>query len=476
MEGVSEDGTSVFQGIPYAASPARWTLPRPHAAWPGVRDATRPGAKCAQLGATGGLDPESSEDCLFLNVTTPTERRTAGGRPVIVWFHGGAWASGQGSEYDGRSLSRTGDAVVVTVNYRLGIFGFFGYPGLAGSGTFGLADQQAALRWVRRNGQAFGGDSSNVTIMGESSGGAAVCAQLVSPAAAGLFQRAVVQSGSCRQNWPRNVMVPDSEPIRYWAPNSELAVRGREAGRELGCADLACLRELDDAAALLGRNGDFTSPGYGTPILPVDPVRAVSAGVFHRVPVLQGNTHDEHRYFAQFAGDLDVPAYRANLVKSFGTAAKVVEQRYPAAAYPSPLLAWAAVGTDNSWVCPTLRTDRELARHTKVFSFSFDDPAAAVLDGSFPPGFPSGAYHASEVGYLFDFGPYAPMTPAQQRLAEQMRRYWTNFARSGDPNGPGLPRWPAYRGGATSQSLAPDAVGQVDAGREHQCAFWQRST
>ncbi|WP_343964129.1 carboxylesterase/lipase family protein [Kribbella koreensis] len=476
VRGTADASTRVFQGIPYAARPERWTLPRPAAAWTGVRDASRPGPMCSQLDAEGKVDPRSSEDCLFLNVTTPAGRG-AGRRPVIVWFHGGGWASGNGADYEARSLSRIGDAVVVTVNSRLGIFGFFGYPGLTDGGTFGLADQQASLRWVRANARAFGGDPANVTIMGESSGGASVCAQLVSPRSAGLFQRAVIESGSCLQHWAPNVMVPDNDAIEYWAPRSELARNGRTTGTELGCADLACLRGTPDVEGLLNHNALFGTPAYGTPILPVDPRRALKAGLVHRVPVLQGNTRDEHRYFARFFED-DAPMtaaeYRANLVKSFGRAmAAQIEKRYPVRAYPSPLIAWATVTTDSSWVCPTAEASRLLARRTPVYSFSFDDPHAAVLEGTFPAGYPAGAYHGSEVAYLFDFGPAAPMTATQRGLSGQMIRYWTNFARSGDPNGPGLPRWPAFAGGPTTQSLAPGRIGQVDLAVAHKCSAWK---
>jgi para-nitrobenzyl esterase len=204
VRGVRGPAVDSYQGIPYAQPPTgdlRWRAPRPVRPWTTAIDATTPGPACAQNepGKPAGTTlPGSGEDCLYLNVTTPRGQR----RPVIVWIHGGGNTAGTGSEYDATRMATRGDVVVVTINYRLGVFGFFGYPGLSGSGAFGLQDQQAALRWVRANAAAFGGDPGNVTVAGESAGGVDICAQLTAPGSAGLFARAILQSGSCRNRIP----------------------------------------------------------------------------------------------------------------------------------------------------------------------------------------------------------------------------------------------------------------------------------
>jgi para-nitrobenzyl esterase len=472
-------GVRVFQGIPYARPPVgalRWQPPLPARPWSDPRDATRPGPMCAQSAIDGGVDATSSEDCLYLNVTTP-----AGGghrRPVIVYLHGGGFATGAGSDFDARRLAATGDAVVVTVNYRLGIFGFFGFPGLRDSGTYGLADQQAAMRWVRANATAFGGDPRTVTLMGESSGGATVCAHLVSPAAAGLFHRAIIQSGSCLQNWPREMMVPDSEAISYWAPRGEVQERGTAAADGLGCRGDAALRCLRAApvAELLAHTGQFSVPAFDTPLLPVDPVAALRTGAVNRVPVLQGNTRDEHRFFAVLFGQsIDAAGYHELLTRTFGpTVAERVARRYPyrpdLAGDWSGTLTWAAVGTDRAWVCPTVTADRLLARRVPVYSFEFADRAAPDYLDFFPDDYPAGAYHGSELAYLFDIGDsYRLLDPAQRELANRMIRYWTAFARTGDPNTAGLTRWPGF---PATQELTPTGTTTVDLADRHQCAFW----
>ncbi|MFD7160885.1 carboxylesterase/lipase family protein [Kribbella sp. NPDC059898] len=470
VRGVVKGGSQVYEGIPYAAPPTgerRWTMPRPAAAWSGIRDGSRPGAACAQLNETGtALAPGSSEDCLYLNVTTPG---TAGRpRPVMFWIHGGGWNSGNGSEYDGRRLAETGDVVVVTINYRLATFGFLGYPGLPDSGTYGLADQQAALRWVRRNARAFGGDPGNVTVLGESAGGLSTCAQLTSPGAGPLLDRAIIESGSCETNFPVNGNSPDNPAKQWWAPRSRLAAEGRTAALKIGCADLECLRKADPLK--LQQMGDFTQAGTGTALLPLDPRTALKTGLFNHVPVMEGNTRDEQGFFGwlyEVDGSMTAASYRANLVKSFGGRAEAVEREYKR----TGIAAWNAVTTDRGWVCPALRSSTTMSRFTDVYSFSFADRTAPDVIG-FPPGYTAGAYHGSEVPYLFDAG--VTFTPRQAELSQQMVKYWTNFARSGNPNGTGLPQWPRFRGGETTQALQLGRPAPIDLSSQHHCGFWSR--
>ncbi|HEX8866280.1 MAG TPA: carboxylesterase family protein, partial [Lentzea sp.] len=273
VSGTVTDAYRSFGNIPFAAPPVgenRWRDPKPAQAWQGVRDATKPAPVCAQNSQLGA-PPSQVEDCLYLNVVTPA-KDSHKPRPVMVWVHGGGFTAGAASQYDARWLATKNDVVVVTVNYRLGVFGFFGYPGLRGSGTFGLADQQAALAWVQRNARAFGGDARNVTIFGESAGGLSVCAQLASPRAAGLFAKAIIQSGPCGLTFPGDQ--PGEFP-RIWKSRADVEKLG--AAQQLGCQDIACLRTLP-VDKLLTVHEQFGSPAYDTPVLPIDPALAQKTG------------------------------------------------------------------------------------------------------------------------------------------------------------------------------------------------------
>ncbi len=467
-------GSAVDQGIPYAAPPVgelRWRDPRPPARWSGVRDATKPGPACAQV--PGELpDGSTNEDCLYLNVTAPAGARH---RPVVVWIHGGGFFMGAGANYDARRLAERGDVVVVTVNYRLGVFGYFGMPGLDGSGTFGLADQRAALRWVRQNAGAFGGDPRNVTIAGQSAGAMSTCAQLTSPPAAGLFDKAIMQSGSCATGYLDNFEYRGEVAATIFQPLSSVAERGTEIAAGLGCTDMACLRALP-VPDLMPVQQAFIQPAYGTPALPRYPGDAVRDGRFHRVPVLSGTTRDEARPWIA-AYDQGKPMSDATfdevVADTFGADANAVRAEYPVGEHGSAALTWAAIVTDRMWACPQYTTARGLAARTSVHQYEFADPNPPALSPA-PPTMPLGAQHASELCSFFDLGGYHPdFTPAQQRLSDRMIGYWTAFAATGDPDraaGPDGPRFPRHR--PYVQSLAPDDITPVDLAAEHHCGFW----
>lgn len=483
--GTVTGGYRRFQGIPYAAPPVgdgRWRSPRPVAAWTAPRDATTPGNRCPQVGDPINGPASDTEDCLYLSVTAPLTAGPDRPKPVLVWLHGGGLVGGAGSDYDARRLAVGGDLVVVAPNYRLGVFGFFGHPGLEGSAGFGLEDQQAALRWVGRNIAAFGGDPANVTLAGQSGGGVSVCAHLASPAAAGLFHRAIIQSGGCQGEWPAGVL-PGVPALTAWSTAAEVEASGAAAAAQVGCADpataLACLRALP-AAEILPATIFFARPGVGAPVLPTDPGRALRDGTFHRVPILSGHTRDEGTFWASYQPQpITAGGYRALLAEAFGDGADAVAGRYPVAAYATPGLTWAAVVNDRVWACPALDGHRQFAAHVPTFVYRFDDRDAPVV---FPeaPAIPLGAYHGSEVAYLFGSGlgaPGAPLSPEQRRLSEEMIRSWARFAASGDPNGRGLPAWPAFDPADPMphvRRLAPsaDAGDSVDVAAEHGCGFW----
>ncbi|BCJ39448.1 carboxylic ester hydrolase [Actinoplanes ianthinogenes] len=462
VRGVDHDGYRTFEGIPYAAPPTgdrRWRAPQPVAPWPGVRPASAPGPDCAQL-----PDSSSAEDCLYLTVTAPRDGRTR--RPVIVWLHGGGFQTGSGSMYDAHRLVVRGGVVVVTVNYRLGVLGYLGLPGLAGSGTFGLQDQQAALRWVRRNAAAFGGDPGSVTLAGQSAGGMSVCAQLTSPGAAGLFHRAIIQSGSCLVDWPSGLFHPKVGAGSAWSPVDAVRAAGSGLAATFGCgADaVGCLRRQPVTALLEATRGTgvraFVTPAYGTAVLPEHPATALRRGAFARVPVLSGGTLDEHRGFLagiDLASPVTAEQYAAVLTTAFGARAGRVAATYPVASYPTPALAWAAVATDRIWACPGLAGDRLLARRTATYAYEF-----AERHGPAPSsGYPWGAFHGAELAFLFDTW-WLAGTP-QPALADRMIDSWARFAATGRTD------WSAF---PAVRTLASGTDGYVDLDSEHHCRFW----
>jgi para-nitrobenzyl esterase len=489
VRGTVTDDYRLFQGIPYAASTAgelRWRPPQPVRQWTQPRDATRPGPMCPQQPSSYAEVASLAEDCLCLNVTVPRAAGPQRPRPVMVWIHGDG-AIGAGSFFDARRLATVGDVLVVTINYRLGIFGAFGYPELEGSGTFGLQDQQAALGWVARNATAFGGDPSNVTVFGESYGGLSTSAHLVAPGSAGLFHRAILQSGFALMDLPAGGIFPGLPAVAWygWRAAAEVEALGAAVAAQLECSDaataLACLRGVP-VPELFAHAQPFQPYGFGNRVLPEVPAQALRDGRFHRVPVISGSTRDEHRLFVGLfrvlAGQpVTAEQYPRLLAEAFGEHAEQVQARYPLSAYRSPNLAWATVLTDRMWARSTFAQHRLLAQQVPVYAYEFADRQAPMYL-PFPEDFPPGAFHAAEVPYLFpDQRFLADSTPAQRRLSEQMLRYWANFAHAADPNGPDLPPWPPFddaRPLPHVQSLAPgpDGIGPVDYAAEHQLDFW----
>ena len=476
----------LFEGIPYAAPPVgplRWASPQPAAQWEGVRPARTPGNRCAQ--AQGLIDEASNtEDCLYLNVTTP--RHTAAlPLPVMVWIHGNGYISGAGSLYHAEQLASTGKVIVVSLNYRLGIFGFLAHPALDHgkarhlSGNFGLEDQQAALRWVQRNAAAFGGDPSNVTIFGESAGGTSVCSHMAAPSSAGLFDKAILQSAQCTgDNWS------PGPPTWFPRPRAEREQHGLDVAAELGCPDTrtaaACLRAKPvQELAKWSDDGIGSGPTTGRGLLPRSPQRAFATGHFNRVPLIHGTTRDEHHLFTAAietaTGQQTTEAsYQEQMHTLFKPAdATRILARYPSRHFHSPGEALSTVVTDWAWGCPALARDRTLSAHVPVYAYEFADKRAPWFTTLPQPNFPTGAFHGGELQYLFqDEQLPGPQTVDQRRLAAQMIRYWSQFAYTGNPNRSGQPLWRPFQTNEHVQSLAPNTIGSADLTREHQCGFW----
>ncbi|MGP4056130.1 carboxylesterase/lipase family protein [Mycobacterium sp. 4D054] len=479
VRGTVAEDHRLFAGIPYAAAPVgplRWQDPRPAVAWDGVRDATALGPRCLQdLSGDMELGRQTDEDCLNLNVWTP-----AGGtdepRPVMVWIHGGSFVAGSGGIYDARRLAARGDIVVVTVNYRLGALGFLAHPSLAApgrAGNYGLADQQAALRWVRENIANFGGDPGRVTVAGESAGGMSVCDHLVAPDSQGLFDAAIIMSGPCQAQLP--LPVAEQRSIEYAAG--------------AGCADPAtaaeCLRalagnKLRTPVWYYGIGDDrLSGPVTGSAVLPEDPVDAFGERRAAPVPVLMGTTRDEWTLFVALqrlrdGRDYLPQDYPRLLADTFGADAHAVAGRYPLDAYPDVALAYAATVTDGVLACPNERWARELSRAADVFFYEFNDRNAPAPEPLRTLPFPVGASHSLELRYLFDVGGASPPDEAQIRLGDQMIDFWAAFVRTGAPRAPGQPEWPPL-GPDVQQvmSLQPDGSRMVgDFGEVHQCPFW----
>jgi len=452
----------VYKGIPYAAPPIgerRWKPPAPPALWSGVRACTEPGPTCVQPRPMIGVNPpRQSEDCLYLNVFTPA--RSANDRlPVMFWIHGGGLTTGAGSQayYEGVGLADRG-VVLVTINYRLGPFGFFAHPALSAespdgiSGNYGLLDQIAALKWVRRNTAAFGGDPGRVTIFGESAGSVSVCLLLVSPLAEGLFHRAIAQSG-----------IPGGR-IKHlkkkWRGRESMESVGLKIAADLG-ADaaqdpLAHLRGVDaetlleatrPAQGLFGRGLKFGAVIDGR-VVPDEPYRLFAAGKFHRVPIMTGANADEGTMFLKQLKIRRKLGYRL-LVKSFARehADDLLEQ-FPARTNRDIPAALNKMVTVMCFEAPARALARQVAENGgRVWLYHFTRDATTKRFRSY------GAFHGAEIAYIFRHT-RKPVTPGMKwvlaydqvdhRLSDTMSACWARFAATGDPNGDDLPEWPPY--------------------------------
>jgi para-nitrobenzyl esterase len=433
-----------FLGIPFAAPPVknlRWQPPQPVTAWSGVRQAKSFGSRCMQAHIYSDmvfLDPGPSEDCLYLNVWTPAESAVAK-LPVMVWIYGGGFQAGATSEprQDGSKLAEKG-VIVVSMNYRLGIFGFFAHPELSkqsqhhASGNYGLEDQAAAIEWVHQNIAAFGGDPDKVTIFGESAGSMSVSAQMASPLAKNLIKRAIGESGSVLGLTPATTL-------------EEAESRGTQFATAIGATDLAGLRampaeELMDAAQK--QRGFRFWPIIDGYFFPEAPSAIYRQGKQAHIALLAGWNTDEQSAGGFFGKDAQtLENYRAKLKSLYGEHANEVLKVYPATSESEMMLSAGALAGDRfiaystwKWVDEQVQTG-----DAPVYNYHFEQAPPQ------PEGKPShGAYHSADIEYVFETldSKNLPWTDADRKLSEIVSSYWTNFARNGDPNGPGLPTWP----------------------------------
>ncbi|WP_130618695.1 carboxylesterase/lipase family protein [Dyella amyloliquefaciens] len=466
----AQAGLDEFKGIPYAAPPVdtlRWKPPQPAAAWKGVRTADRFGPRCMQRPIYSDQVFHSDgmgEDCLYLNVWKPAHAGN-GKLPVLVYFYGGGFITGDSSEarYDGASLAQRG-IVTVTVNYRLDVFGFLALPALAAespahaTGNYGLLDQVAALRWVQHNIAAFGGDPQQVTIAGESAGSMSVSALMASPLSKGLMQRAIGESGAVfGQRQPASRASAEQQGAAYM--------------QHVGAHSLADLRAMK-ADVLLKACGDEGVTKFGPSIdgdlLPRTPAAIYEAGAQAHIPLLAGSNSQEQDWHALLGDKPPTPAnYRAAVQREFGANAEEVLRLYPGGDEAEVRASGTALGGDRFMGYPTWRwMHLQYKTGAPVYYYRFEQPRPAKRDGSAGPD--PGAVHSGEIEYALgnlDGNPIYAWTATDRGVSCVMEGYFANFIKTGNPNGPGLPHWPAVasqEGGLLRQAIGADTHSYID--------------
>lgn len=427
-----------------------------------------------------------------MNVFAPAAANADANLPVVVYIYGGAFMAGASSMYDPSALVANGNVLAVTFNYRIGYLGLLAHPALSKndpqgiSGNYGLLDQKAALQWVQKNIQNFGGDPKNVTVFGESAGAQSIYAQMImtNPAP---FKAAIIASGSFQTQYPT---LAQAEKV------------GEQAALKLGCADqsLKCLKGLS-AGKLAYALNPLKLP-EDTDQLPVSPVvdgvhikrgpaQAFESGEFLRVPVIHGSNHDEWRLFiglGRFFGTkaLTASGYEDNVRKVYGSDAQEVLARYPLANYAQPDYAWAAVLTDSAWACTTHMLNAQMSRYVPVYAYEMNDPSGPEPFAPNLWNWNYGSAHGSELTYMFP-DLHAPilrffppsLTPSQAAMGKTLQNLWLTFAKSGTPSAAGAPVWPTFN--STRQnvlSMAPAGIAVDSAGfvSDHHCDFWAART
>ena len=495
--GLTASGITSYLDIPYAAPPTgnlRWKSPQPHASWTTVLQATTAAPECPSPGFPPGSPPAAgtSEDCLYLKVEVPAGAKPGEKLPVMYEVHGGGFL-GTALTNDGDNLVNSGKVVYVFANYRLGILGFLADKSLGShSGDYGLQDQQAGLRWVKQNIANFGGNPGDVTVFGESAGGASTCDQVASPTAKGLFQRAISVSGF--YNYQNNIVWSKADCKSTYFTEAQAQQVGAQFAAKVGCGNVAnvaaCLRGVP-TATLVEDGGQYTEPTAGGTIGPIvngttltmSPAKAFATGHVNHVALISDVGRDEFNggVYGNTAGLPVVVAdtaaqYRQLVQEQFGGLASAVERLYPLSQYQTPYDAYRTIMADSASVCPMLQTNQELSKYIPVYvdiDTDADNPAGEDL------ALPLGAQHSGTNG-LVHFPP-AQLDANQAALQNQLLGEWTYFARTGSPSAPHTPAWAPYSGRqhpvmllqpADTSMVTPEAF----IAAQHNCGFWDQAT